>query len=65
MRIPYLAVLIVFVVACGGPQVPGYTKRHLEAFVAAMQDAEFTTEDMRMVLSENFSRLLGVPKVKL
>lgn len=48
-----------------GPQFPGYVGRHLNAFVTAMQDAEYTTDEMRMILAGNFSRVLGVPPVEL
>ena len=48
-----------------GPQVPGYVGRHLEAFVAAMERADYTADEMRIVLSGNFSRVLGVPPVEL
>jgi predicted TIM-barrel fold metal-dependent hydrolase len=45
-----------------GPQFPGYTKRHLASFVAGMQDAGFTVEEMRMVLADNFSRVFEMPR---
>ncbi len=48
-----------------GAQFPGYVKRHLEAFVAAMQRANYTTEEMRMVLSDNFSRVFKLPKFEV
>ncbi len=45
-----------------GPQFPGYIGRHLEAYVAAMKDADYTVEEMRYVLADNFSRVFGMPK---
>ena len=45
-----------------GPQFPGYIRSHLENFVAAMSDAGYTTDEMRMILSDNFSRVFGLPK---
>ncbi len=44
-----------------GPQFPGYVGRHLESFVAAMVRADYSVEEMRMVLSGNFARLFGLP----
>jgi predicted TIM-barrel fold metal-dependent hydrolase len=44
-----------------GPQFPTYVKRHLEAFVTGMLDAGFTTDEMRMILSGNFTRVFGLP----
>ena len=48
-----------------GPQFPGYLRKHLENYVTAMQDAGYTTEEMRMVLSDNFSRVFNMPKYEL
>lgn len=48
-----------------GPQFPGYLRSHLEAFVGAMQDADYTTEEIRMILSDNFSRVFDMPKFEL
>jgi predicted TIM-barrel fold metal-dependent hydrolase len=48
-----------------GPQFPGYLRGHLEAFVGAMQDAGYTTDEMRMILSDNFSRVFDMPKFEL
>lgn len=44
-----------------GPQFPTYVSAHLEAFVQGMQDAGFTVEEMRMILSGNFSRVFSMP----
>jgi predicted TIM-barrel fold metal-dependent hydrolase len=44
-----------------GPQFPGYVGRHLEAFVTAMRDADYTPEEMRNILADNFSRVFGLP----
>jgi predicted TIM-barrel fold metal-dependent hydrolase len=48
-----------------GPQFPGYAGRHLEAFVIAMKDADYTVEEMRQILSDNFSTVFGTPKFRL
>ena len=45
-----------------GPQFPGYLGRHLEAYVAEMKDANYTVEEMRNVLADNFSRVFSLPK---
>ncbi len=44
-----------------GAQFPGYVKRHLENFVAAMERAGYSLDEMQMVLSGNFSRVFGLP----
>lgn len=48
-----------------GPQYPGYISRHLENFVAAMKDADYTADEMRMILAGNFSRVFGLPEIEL
>jgi predicted TIM-barrel fold metal-dependent hydrolase len=48
-----------------GPQYPGYISRHLENFVAAMKDADYTADEMRMILADNFSRVFGLPEIEL
>jgi predicted TIM-barrel fold metal-dependent hydrolase len=48
-----------------GPQFPGYIRSHLENFVAAMAEAGYTTDEMRLILSDNFSRVFGLPKFEL
>jgi len=45
-----------------GPQFPGYVQSHLEAFVNGMAEAGFTVEEMKMILSDNFSRVFGLPE---
>lgn len=45
-----------------GPQFPGYVASHLEAFVQGMRDANYTRDEMRMILADNFSRVFGLPK---
>ena len=47
-----------------GPQFPGYIGKHLEAFVAAMQAAGYTVDEMRLILADNFSRIMGLPKFR-
>lgn len=48
-----------------GPQFPTYIRGHLENFVEGMQEAGFTTEEMRMILSGNFSRVFGLPEFEV
>ena len=48
-----------------GPQLPGYVKSHLEAFVAGMQAVGYTTDEMRLILADNFTRVFGMPKIVL
>ncbi|WP_446830462.1 amidohydrolase family protein [Candidatus Foliamicus sp.] len=48
-----------------GPQFPGYVKSHLEAFVAGMLEVGYTTEEMRLILADNFTRVFGMPKIVL
>lgn len=48
-----------------GPQYPGYVSRHLDNFVAAMKDAGYTSDEMRLILADNFSRVFGLPKFEL
>ncbi len=43
-----------------GPQFPGYLKRHLDNYVAAMRDADYSVDEMRAVLAGNFVRVFGV-----
>lgn len=44
-----------------GPQQPGYLKSHLENFVAGMEKEGYTVDEMRAILSGNFSRVFGLP----
>jgi predicted TIM-barrel fold metal-dependent hydrolase len=48
-----------------GPQFPGYISRHLDNFVAAMKDAGYTKEEMRMILAGNFTRVFEIPEIEL
>ena len=48
-----------------GPQLPGYVKSHLEAFVAGMQEVGYTTDEMRLILADNFTRVFGMPRIVL
>lgn len=48
-----------------GAQFPGYVKRHLEHYVAAMERNGYTKEDMKMVLSGNFFRVFGIPEFEV
>ncbi len=43
-----------------GPQSPGFARDYLERTVEAMRGSGYTVEDMRAVLSGNFSRVFGV-----
>ena len=40
-----------------GPQFPGYTNSHLERFVEAMQNSNYSTDEMRSLLQTNFEQL--------
>ena len=48
-----------------GPQFAGYVKSHLDAFVTGMQEAGYTTDEMRLILADNFTRVFGMPKISL
>ena len=48
-----------------GPQFAGYVKSHLETFVAGMQEVGYTTDEMRLILADNFTRVFGMPKIIL
>ena len=48
-----------------GPQYPTYVSRHLDNFVAAMRNADYTKEEMRMILAGNFVRLFGIDEIEL
>jgi len=48
-----------------GPQFPGYVKSHLEAFVEGMQEVGYTTDQMRLILAGNFTRVFGMPAIIL
>ncbi|MDE0245565.1 MAG: amidohydrolase family protein [Gammaproteobacteria bacterium] len=48
-----------------GPQFAGYVKSHLDAFVAGMQAAGYTTDEMRLILADNFTRVFGMPQISL
>lgn len=48
-----------------GPQLPGYVQSHLDAFVAGMQAVGYTTDEMRLILADNFTRVFGMPEIIL
>jgi predicted TIM-barrel fold metal-dependent hydrolase len=48
-----------------GPQFPGYVKSHLQAFVAGMQEAGYTAEEIEQVLSGNFLRVFKLQPIQL
>ena len=48
-----------------GPQMPGYMGKHLEAYVNAMKDEGYTTDEMRLVLADNYVRVFGIPPIEL
>jgi predicted TIM-barrel fold metal-dependent hydrolase len=48
-----------------GPQFPGYVASHLKAFVAGMQAAGYTAEEMEQILSGNFLRVFRLPPIQL
>lgn len=60
-RVKAAGVIGKMIYGSDGPQMPGYVKSHLEAFVAGMQAAGYTVEEMRAILSGNFSRVFGLP----
>ena len=60
-RVKEAKVLHKMIYGSDGAQFPGYVKRHLEHFVAAMERANYSVEEMRLVLSDNFSRVFGLP----
>ena len=64
-RVKEGGVLDKMIYGSDGAQFPGYVSRHLDHFVAAMQRANYTTEEMRMVLSDNFSRVFKLPKFEV
>jgi predicted TIM-barrel fold metal-dependent hydrolase len=45
-----------------GPQYPGYIASHLQAFVAGMNEAGYTADEMRLILADNFSHVFKLPK---
>ena len=48
-----------------GPQFPGYVKSHLDAFVAGMQEAGYTTDEMRLILAGNFTRVFEMRTITM
>lgn len=48
-----------------GPQFPGYVKSHLDAFVAGMQEAGYTTNEMRLILAGNFTRVFEMRTITM
>ena len=48
-----------------GPQLPGYVQSHLDAFVAGMTEVGYTTDEMRLILADNFTRVFGMPRIVL
>jgi predicted TIM-barrel fold metal-dependent hydrolase len=60
-RVKEAGVIHKMIYGSDGPQFPGYVKRHLESFSGAMIREGYTVEEMRMVLSGNFSRVFGLP----
>lgn len=60
-RVKAAGVIPKMIYGSDGPQTPGYVKSHLERFVAGMQEAGYTVDEMGAVLSGNFSRVFGLP----
>ena len=60
-RIKVAGVIPKLIYGSDGPQQPGYVKSHLERFVAGMVKAGYSAEEMRAILSGNFSRVFGLP----
>lgn len=48
-----------------GPQFPGYVGSHLLAYVAAMEEAGYSADEMEQVLSGNFLRVFSLPPIDL
>ncbi len=44
-----------------GPQSPGFVRNYLQRTIKAMQSNNYTLEEMRKVLSENFARVFQLP----
>jgi predicted TIM-barrel fold metal-dependent hydrolase len=60
-RVRVAGVIPKMIYGSDGPQQPGYVKSHLGRFVAGMQKAGYSVEEMRAILSGNFSRVFGLP----
>ena len=60
-RLKTAGVIPKMIYGSDGPQVPGYVKSHLERFVAGMQESGYSVDEMRAILSGNFSRVFGLP----
>ncbi|MEO8224303.1 MAG: amidohydrolase family protein, partial [Gammaproteobacteria bacterium] len=60
-RVKAAGVIDKMIYGSDGPQMPGYVKSHLEAFVAGMRAAGYTAEEMRAILAGNFSRVFSLP----
>lgn len=56
-RIRAAGVVLKLIYGSDGPQMPGYVRRHLQRFVAGMEAAGYTAEEMRLILADNFSRV--------
>ena len=48
-----------------GPQRPGFISEYLERNIYAMEQNEYTVEEVKAVLSENADRAFGLPSVSL
>jgi predicted TIM-barrel fold metal-dependent hydrolase len=60
-RVRAAGVIDKMIYGSDGPQQPGYLAEHLERFVAGMQQEGYGVDDMRAILSGNFSRVFGMP----
>ncbi len=65
LRVKAAGVIDKMIYGSDGPQFPGYIESHLAAFVAAMEEAGYTAQEMEQVLSGNFLRVFGLPPVEL
>lgn len=59
-RVKAAGVIDKMIYGSDGPQQPGYVKSHLERFVAGMQAGGYTVDEMRAILSGNFTRVFAL-----
>lgn len=59
-RVKDAGVLDKVIYGSDGVQFPGYLKQHLTNYAAAMIRNDYSTDEMRMVLADNFSRVFNI-----
>lgn len=64
-RVKAAGVIDKMIYGSDGPQAPGYVKGHLQRFVAGMQAAGYSVDEMRAILAGNFTRVFGLPPLVL